>query len=157
MPLLLVLLVLWWMLPSGALVWLSPRLPLWSPGMATPPPQGEGRSIGEAMVTGSSATSGAVEFIGAAVGGQGARVTDASMTKEMGLQVLPFPVFLWLRLLLHPGSLSHVCHLSWVLWDCKLSLGSPTLLSPSSASSVFPVHPSLDVLMCGILWCVLVC
>lgn len=103
------------------------------------------------MVTGSSATSGVVEFTGAAAGGQGARVTDASMAKEMGSQAPPPLDFSWLRSLLHPGGLSHVSHLSWVLWDCELSWGSPALLSPGSASPVFPVHPSLDVPMCGIL------
>lgn len=41
LPLLLVLLLLWWMLPSGALGWLSPRLPLWSPGSATTPGRGQ--------------------------------------------------------------------------------------------------------------------
>ena len=40
-----------------------------------------------AMVTGSSAMSGVVEFTGAAVGGQGPRVTEASTAKEMGWQL----------------------------------------------------------------------
>lgn len=69
-----------------------------------PPPQGEGRSVGGATVTGSSATSGVVEFTGATVGGQGARVTDASMAKEMGSQALPPPDFSWLRSLLILGA-----------------------------------------------------
>ena len=64
---------------SGAVVWLPPRLPLWSPG--------RGQKCRGAMVTGSSAMSGVVEFTGAAVAGQGARVTEASMAKEMGWQL----------------------------------------------------------------------
>ena len=64
---------------SGALVWLPPRLPLWSPG--------RGQKCRGAMVTGSSATSGVVEFTGAAMDGQEARVTVASTAKEMGSQL----------------------------------------------------------------------
>ena len=56
----------------------------WEGSSTTP---GRGQTCRGAIVTGSSATSGVVELTGATVGGQGPRVTEASMATEMGLQL----------------------------------------------------------------------
>ena len=121
-------------------------------------------AAGGARVLSSSGVSGVLGFMcTAAAGCGGGAFMGTSVTRGMRPPALPPrpPISLWLWALPWPGGWSCVCCLLWcyywVLWGCRLGSWGSGITGPTSAVAqvplplCFPVHPSVDAQVCGIL------